>query len=139
MKIRKYKIISHKYEFKTIFSDVYGLENRVSVKSSAIYVFRILIRPINGRLIFFTYNIRIANCRICICLWYMQKDVKQAAKLSGLYRAFVLPDSYDMQTTAAILCRRQCRTLHDTKILLVKGHLIRKQQKQIFYFYFFHK
>lgn len=60
----------------------------VWASNSAIYVFRILIRPINRRLnYFFTYNIRIANGRICICLWYMQKDVKQAAKLSGLYRA----------------------------------------------------
>lgn len=60
----------------------------VWASKSAIYVFRILIRPINRRLnYFFTYNIRIANGRICICLWNMQKDVKQAAKLSGLHRA----------------------------------------------------
>lgn len=139
MKIRKYKIISHKYEFKTIFSDVYGLENRVSVKSSAIYVFRILIRPINGRLIFLLTTLELRISEFAYAYDTCKKMSNKPPNCLVSTERFVLPDSYDMQTTAAILCRRQCRTLHDTKILLVKGHLIRKQQKQIFYFYFFHK
>lgn len=48
--------------------------------------------------------------------------------LASIERA-VEPYSCDMQTTAAILCRRQCQILHDTKIPPVAGHWMRKQNR----------